>query len=153
MSGGITVEPFRASQQQAVEALINRNLLEHFGVLRPELNPDLYDIAASFRAGVFMVATLADGTLAGTGGLMPEGPGVGRVARMHTAPEHRRFGVATKVLNALETRARSLGYGRLLLETNLDWHEAIAFYQRQGYREVQRNHLGIEFRKQLEPKP
>ena len=145
----VTVQEFGPVHQHAAESLINSNLLEHFGTLRSELNPDLFDIGKAYQEGVFLVALLDDGTLVGTGSLMPESPGVGRIARMHTAGDFRRLGIATMMLRSLEERATNFGYSVVVLETTLDWFDAIAFYQRNGYEECSRDQTGIHFRKDL----
>ncbi|NKB96883.1 MAG: GNAT family N-acetyltransferase [Pseudomonadales bacterium] len=145
----IFVRDFKPCDQRDAETLINANLCEHFGLLKPELNPDLFDIAKSYLSGTFIVAVLDDDTLVGTGSLMPENITVGRIARMHTSGKHRRLGIASRVLHSLEERARSIGYVALVLETNNDWYDAISFYQRHGYLEKYRNHIGIHFRKLL----
>ncbi len=56
---------------------------------------------------------------------------------MWTAPEHRRKGLASKVLDALEELARDRGYSRLRLETGPAQPEARALYERRGYRNIQ----------------
>ena len=148
MKKDVTVQEFDPVHQGAVESLINSNLLEHFGTLRSELNPDLSDIAKSYQEGVFLVALL-DGAVVGTGSLMPESPVSGRIARMHTAGDHRRLGIATMILRSLEERAIQFGYSEVVLETTLDWFDAITFYRHNGYQESSRDDADIHFRKLL----
>jgi len=45
----------------------------------------------------------------------------------------RGRGVGLAVLHALEAEARRLGIRRLVLETGVRQHEALALYQRVGY--------------------
>ena len=56
----------------------------HFGFLDETLNRDLDDIAATFAAGAFFVATI-DGAIAGTGGLHVQADGTANIVRMSTA--------------------------------------------------------------------
>jgi GNAT superfamily N-acetyltransferase len=55
------------------------------------------------------------------------------VKRMHTLPEARGKGLATKVLSALEASAGELGYTACVLETGKRQPEAIALYEKNGY--------------------
>lgn len=131
-------------------ALINQNMGEHFGHVDESKNPDLCDIQDSYRQGVFLVALGADDRVVGTGSLMPEGPGCGRVARMHTSTHHRRLGIARLILCRLEACAKARGFHSVVLETNVDWHDAIAFYSASGYQETNRDEFEIHFVKSLE---
>ena len=54
--------------------------------------------------------------------------------RMYIRAAHRRRGYARWLLTEVEDRARSLGYRRLVLETGTGQPEAIALYEREGYR-------------------
>ncbi len=56
------------------------------------------------------------------------------VKRMYTSPGSRGTGVATRVLTELERWAAELGYTACVLETGRRQPEAIALYQKNGYR-------------------
>ena len=56
------------------------------------------------------------------------------VKRMFVQPNHRGKGMASKVLSALETWAKEIGYTSCVLETGLRQPEAIALYKKNGYR-------------------
>lgn len=58
------------------------------------------------------------------------------IKRMFVLPEHRGGGVATKILIELESWAESLGNVHAILETGKEQIEAIAMYQRMGYRSI-----------------
>ena len=55
------------------------------------------------------------------------------VKRMYTAPEARGKGIATKILNELETWAAELGYKKTVLETGKRQPEAIELYTKNKY--------------------
>ncbi len=129
----ICLRAFEATDQDAAAALINAGLGERFGFTDPSMNPDLFDIAASFAAGIFLVA-FDEQTLVGTGALLPVGDATGQIQRMHTKASHRGRGIGSAVLAALEQQAIALGHERLVLETNVDWPDAIRFYAGHGYR-------------------
>ena len=55
------------------------------------------------------------------------------IKRMFVAPANRGTGVAAAVLNELLNWARELNYSNTVLETGTRQHEAIRFYQREGF--------------------
>ncbi|MCS6846744.1 MAG: GNAT family N-acetyltransferase [Anaerolineae bacterium] len=140
----VIIERFTPADQPAARALILAGLEERWGVLDPSLNPDLNDIAASYAAGAFLVARMA-GRLIGTGALLPEGEGVGRIVRMSVDSRHRRHGIGARILQALLDDARARGYRTIVLETTETWDDAIAFYLRQGFRIVARRDGEVHF--------
>jgi len=85
--------------------------------------------------GVFLVLLERGATVAG-GALPRLSADTCEVKRMWTAPEHRRKGLASAVLDALEDVARDRGYSRLRLETGPAQPEARALYERRGYRHI-----------------
>jgi GNAT superfamily N-acetyltransferase len=60
--------------------------------------------------------------------------------RVHPDFQHRGFGQA--ILNALEVKARQLGYKMLHLDTSLQQTAAQQFYAKNGYVEVDRRKQG-----------
>lgn len=58
------------------------------------------------------------------------------VKRMYTVPQARGQGRARRVLNALISRGRALGYARLVLETGDRQPDAIALYERAGFTRI-----------------
>ncbi len=147
----LIVEHFTPADQSAARTLILAGLEERWGVLDPALNPDLTDIAASYATGAFLVARLA-GQLVGTGALLPEGEGTGRIVRMSVARSHRRCGIGARILQALLDEARTRGYRTIVLETTETWDDAIAFYMRHGFRIVARRDGDVHFAMALAPK-
>lgn len=63
-------------------------------------------------------------------------PVTAEIKRMYVRPEYRRSGTAGKIVAALERHAAASGCHRAVLETGADMPDAIAFYQKQGYRLV-----------------
>lgn len=126
------VKRFRREDQAAVRGVIIAGLAEHWGVVDPELNPDLGDIATTYADGVVLVGWWAD-EIVGTGILIPREGNVHEVLRMSVAAAHRRRGVATRLLAELVAAAERLGAGRVVLETTASWHEAVAFYTAFGF--------------------
>lgn len=85
--------------------------------------------------GMFVVVVEEATTVAG-GGFRRHSPDSCEVKRMWTHPDHRRRGLADRVLTALEDGARDAGYSRLVLETGPRQPEAAALYERRGYSRI-----------------
>ena len=62
------------------------------------------------------------------------GPGVGELKRLFVPPAARRRGVATALLSAAERAAGDRGFRALRLVTGTLQPEAIALYEREGWR-------------------
>ncbi|KQS63967.1 GNAT family N-acetyltransferase [Modestobacter sp. Leaf380] len=86
---------------------------------------------------VVLLLTEEDGTPVGCGALRPLEPGVAELKRMYVAPPARGRGLSRLVLTGLEDVARERGWGTLRLETGPLQHEAIALYERSGYRPIE----------------
>ncbi len=129
----ITLSPFTPADQPAVKALVLAGLAGHWGTLDPSKNPDLNDIAATYRDAYFLVAKQA-GVVVGCGALVPCTPEAAEVVRMSVAASVRRQGFGRRILSALCAEARARGCRRVLLETTQTWSEVIAFYQSFGFR-------------------
>jgi GNAT superfamily N-acetyltransferase len=85
------------------------------------------------RGGAFLVA-FADGEPVGCVGLRRHDAVMAEIKRMYVRATHRRRGLGRVLLRSVETRAKALGYARLLLETGTRQPEAIALYTADGYR-------------------
>ncbi len=55
---------------------------------------------------------------------------------MYVVPDHRGAGVAKRILEELEQRARERGLRAIRLDTNARLTEANAMYREAGYREI-----------------
>lgn len=58
------------------------------------------------------------------------------VKRMFTLPEKRGKGLASRILHKLETWAKELGYEKTILETGKRQTEAVALYNKCGYKVI-----------------
>jgi putative acetyltransferase len=85
--------------------------------------------------GAFLIAREA-GVALGCGAYREIEPGVAEVKRMYVSPAARGRGVGTALLAALESRALLNGATRFVLETGQRQLEAVALYERAGYRRV-----------------
>jgi len=87
--------------------------------------------------GAFLVARRGREAI-GCGGLrdVPGERGSCELKRIWVEPEHRRRGVATALVAALERRAATLGYRRVVLSTGARQEAAVACYVAAGYERI-----------------
>jgi DNA-binding MarR family transcriptional regulator/GNAT superfamily N-acetyltransferase len=95
--------------------------------------------AAALRppGGAFLVVR-SDDAVVGCGGVLRVDDETAEVKRMWVDPEWRGLGLGRRLLAKLEAVARDLGYARVVLDTNETLLEAIAMYERAGYRSIAR---------------
>jgi GNAT superfamily N-acetyltransferase len=104
-------------------------------------HPDMFTLplpdAGKYRPphGAFLIAWSDDLPIACVS-LRPLEPGVAEVKRLWVDPIARGQGLARRLMRALETRARDLGYDRLKLDSNTVLAEAIALYRSDGWQEI-----------------
>ncbi|WP_166846546.1 helix-turn-helix domain-containing GNAT family N-acetyltransferase [Isoptericola sp. BMS4] len=87
--------------------------------------------------GAFVVAT-SDGAPVACGGVQALGDGVGEIKRMWVHPGWRGAGLGSRLLRHLEGVCRDLGYDEVRMDTNGSLVEAVAMYERAGYRRIAR---------------
>lgn len=85
--------------------------------------------------GCFLVARAQTRAL-GCVALKGNGTETGEIKRLWVAPHARGLGLARRLMQAAEARARTLGMTRLRLDTNRNLDEAIALYRAKGWTEV-----------------
>jgi DNA-binding MarR family transcriptional regulator len=88
-------------------------------------------------AGYLLLARL-DGQPIGCGALKRLDAKEGEVKRVWASPDVRGFGVAGKMMDALEQLARDVGFAKVKLDTNRTLTEAQAMYRKRGYRMIGR---------------
>lgn len=79
-----------------------------------------------------------EGRTVGCGALYDLDAETGEIKRMWVAPDARGLGVARRLLANLEAEARSAGKRRLVLDTNRTLTEAMALYEKSGFRRIER---------------
>ncbi len=84
------------------------------------------------------VAAVEEGRIAGFAiGYLPR-PGVGNVLTLDVHPDRRRRGAGRRLLEELLARLRAAGAERVQLEVDAENRGAIAFYERLGFRTIER---------------
>jgi GNAT superfamily N-acetyltransferase len=131
----ITSEPFDSQAAQELVAALDAGLAQLYP---PEqrFGPNLKAQHLETGKGTFLVARDA-GRAVGCGAIRLIDAMTAEVKRMYVEPEHRGKGIARAVLARLEATARQLGARRLVLETGSNSPEALALYERAGFRTVE----------------
>ena len=55
------------------------------------------------------------------------------IKRMYTHPDFRKRGLATAIVQELESWAKESGYAKAVLESSLEQNEALSVYEKSGY--------------------
>jgi DNA-binding MarR family transcriptional regulator/GNAT superfamily N-acetyltransferase len=111
-----------------------RYLLESFPWLSAEMFSLPLSDAPKLRPphGAFLIAW-SDDMPVGCASFRPLEPGIAEVKRLWVEPMARGQGLARKLMQAIESRAREMGFSRLKLDTNSALVEAIALYRATGW--------------------
>jgi putative acetyltransferase len=126
----------RPVDPQGTDALA---LLAEAAVEASALYPELHDLTAPGPTnaptpprGIYLVAYL-DGAAVACGALRPLDEHTAEVRRMYVRRSHRRRGLASAILHALEQAAAGFGYRTLRLETGYRQQPAMALYEARGF--------------------
>jgi len=122
-----------APDQEDVRALLAA-LDAYCAALYPAESNHLLSVDALLASNVsFFVARDAGGAALGCGACVDQG-GYAEIKRMYVAPAARGQGAARALMQAIEGVAAARGLTTLRLETGIHQPEAIALYERTGYR-------------------
>lgn len=87
---------------------------------------------------ITFVIAYCDDVPVGCGAISPLNEEYTELKRFYVEPTFRRHGIALLILNALESKARELAYITIKLETGDQQPEAINFYKKHGFIEIDR---------------
>jgi ribosomal protein S18 acetylase RimI-like enzyme len=93
-------------------------------------------VARLLSEQVAFFVTRHDGVAAGCGGVKVVGREYAEVKRMWVRPRFRGLGLGRRMLEHLTDYARRQDVPVLRLETGIHQHEAIALYERSGFRRI-----------------
>jgi GNAT superfamily N-acetyltransferase len=85
--------------------------------------------------GAFLIAW-SDDLPIGCVSLRPFAPAVAEVKRLWVDPDARAQGLGRRLMRAIETQARTLGYRDLRLDSNTTLTPAIALYRSDGWTDI-----------------
>jgi putative acetyltransferase len=93
-----------------------------------------------------VILAYADGEPAGCGAIKKYSAGTMEIKRMFVLPDHRRKGIAAKILAELEPWAAELSFRKCILETGKKQPEAIELYKKNGYQPIANygQYVGVE---------
>ncbi|MCG8505946.1 MAG: GNAT family N-acetyltransferase [Sphingomonadales bacterium] len=135
----LTIREARDNDAEGLIALIGRCFAEYAGCV---LDLDAFDrpllaIASSFAAegGEVWVAE-REGRIVGSGGYADKGGGLFELKRLYVDRSARRQGLASRLLELVETAVAGKGGTAIDLWSDTRFIEAHAFYERHGYRRL-----------------
>jgi GNAT superfamily N-acetyltransferase len=130
----IDVEPLASPDARRLIDALNCDISARYP--NPEDNFfELDETEVADGRGAFVIAR-EDGAAIGCGAVRRIDEQTAEVKRMYVAPAARGKRLGAKILAELEVQARKLGITRLVLETGERQPEAIALYEREGFRRI-----------------
>ncbi|WP_353778301.1 GNAT family N-acetyltransferase [Winogradskyella sp. 3972H.M.0a.05] len=116
---------------------------------------DFYNQYNSIETLQNVIVIYSNSEAVACGAFRPFDEGSVEIKRMYTLPQYRGQGFARNVIIELEQWAKELGYGACILETGKRQFEAVNFYQKNGYTQIENygQYIGVAnslcFKKQL----
>jgi GNAT superfamily N-acetyltransferase len=144
----VTIRAYACADHEAVVALftrINRELAppdmrERFeDYIATSINGELSHLREIFseaRRNAFWVVAV-DEQIVGMFGIESRSADSTELRRMYLDRAHRGRGIAQRMLQSAEARARDLGFSKMILSTAEIQEAALAFYRKSGYQLVQ----------------
>jgi putative acetyltransferase len=108
----------------------------HLDPLYPRESRHGFSVEKLLRERVAFFVTRDDEQAAGCGGVFLVGHEYAEIKRMYVRPAFRGRGLGGLMLDHLIAHARAQGLTVIRLETGIHQHEAIALYQRHGFRRI-----------------
>jgi putative acetyltransferase len=134
MDVAIVIAEERSDTPDAI-ALIGE-LDAHLGALYAVESQHGFSVEKLLREGVRFFVARDDGRAAGCGGVLLVGPEYAEVKRMYVRPMFRGRRIGQLMLDHLVGHARQHGFAVIRLETGIHQREAIALYERSGFRRI-----------------
>lgn len=152
----LIIRQYQLSDKEEVFQLHVRALKNEYAYLYTgSWEKDFEDIEGIYlnNRGEFLVGTI-DNKIVAMGGLRKMTEDIVELRRMRVDPDFQRKGYGQIILDALEKRAKELGYKVIQLNTSVKQIPAQKFYIKNGYTEVRREKEGwiielIFYRKEI----
>jgi len=126
----------RESPDTPDAVLLISELEAHLAPLYPSESRHGFSVEKLLAEDVPFFVLRHDGTPAACGGIKLFGTEYGEIKRMYVRPQFRGQGFGKLMLNHLADHARANGVTLLRLETGIHQREAIALYERVGFRRI-----------------
>ncbi|HKP51954.1 MAG TPA: GNAT family N-acetyltransferase [Chloroflexia bacterium] len=146
----------RESPDTADATLLINELEMHLASLYPAESRHGFSVERLLAEDVPFFLLRHDGTPAGCGGVKLFGTAYGEIKRMYVRPQFRGLGFGRLMLDNLTAYAQANNVKLLRLETGIHQREAIALYERLGFRrippfgEYKEDPLSLCYEKQIE---
>jgi GNAT superfamily N-acetyltransferase len=127
-------EPAESPDARRLLAAMVAEMLDMYTMAEMPTPADFDDLEPP-AGGAFLVGR-EDGRPIAGGGLKRLEPGVAEIKRMYVTPDARGRGHARRLLAAIESAARELGYERVRLDTGASQPHARALYESAGYQAI-----------------
>ena len=102
---------------------------------------DLDDIETTYlEGGDFLIGEIM-GKIVAMGAFRKINNETAEIKRMRVHPDFQRRGFGRIILEELETRAKKMGYKKMVMDTSEKWIHAQNFYIKNGYKETGRKVL------------
>lgn len=111
---------------------LTRELRERYGALQ-----DQYEPHNNVEHAAAVIIAEDNGAPVGCGCFRVVDNTTIEIKRMYVPPTLRGRGIAARILERLETIARSRGFTAAILETGIRQPEAVRLYERHGYRRIE----------------
>ena len=108
----------------------------HLDPLYPKASRHGYSVEKLLKQGVSFFIIRDGDALIGCGGVQFYGTEYSEIKRMFVRPQFRGLGFAKMMLDHLEEFSRGNGINVLRLETGIHQRDAIALYERSGFRSI-----------------
>ncbi|MFC0865302.1 GNAT family N-acetyltransferase [Sphaerimonospora cavernae] len=146
MTPRLRIRRYRWSDLDAVWALhqiglAQVGLMPGDGVYYDDDFPRITEIYLADR-GEFLVGEVIGSGIIAMGGLRRIDDETAEMCRLRVHPDHQRRGYGSQMAEALENRARRLGYSVLRGDTTLRQVAAVELYRKSGWRELHREIRG-----------
>jgi putative acetyltransferase len=130
---GLQIEP--ADPGAAAARTLIAELDRYLVALYPPESNHLVPVDELRRPGVVFLVARLGGEVVGCGALVDQAGEYGELKRMYVRPGCRGAGVGRALLAELAAQARGRGLRTLRLETGIAQPEALALYERAGFRQ------------------
>lgn len=150
LGSGIVIAPFDAGKDQRIveDFVLGIQNGEYGLVFSLDDEPDMMDIALSYKDGGFWTAKTADGELVGTIGLQLLANNNAVLRKMFVKKSLRgsKLRLAQKLYDVLMDAAAASSIHTIWLDTPPMLHAAHHFYHRNGFVEVRRDEIPADYR-------
>jgi putative acetyltransferase len=139
-----TLRPATNNDRAEIETLVFGILAEYGLCPDPAgIDSDLHDLRASYETsgGAFDVLVDDAGKVVGSVGLLRVSASICELRKMYLARPVRGQGWGRRLLEHALNRATQLGFARVVLETATILSDAIALYERYGFRPYKPDHF------------